>query len=74
MHFGNSFVVRFANDGENGRKGKVFNDFVDGGQNDVGGIDHGSMTDDGEIKLVTTEDYSQTDGRPLRRLKTLLLI
>ena len=51
MHFGDGFVVRFANNGKNGGKWKVFDDYVDGGRHDVGGIDHGSMTDDEEIKI-----------------------
>ena len=51
MHFGDSFVDRFADDGQNGGKRKVFDDFVDGGRHDVSGIDHGSMPDDGEIKI-----------------------
>ena len=51
MHFGNGFVVKFSNDGKNGGKRKFFDGFVDGGRHDVGGIDHGSMSDDGEIKI-----------------------
>ena len=51
MHFGDGFIVRFSDNGENGGKWKVFDNFVDGGQHDVGGINNGSMTDDGEIKI-----------------------
>ena len=51
MHFGDGFVVGFANNGENGGKRKVFNSFVDGEQHGVGGTGHGSMPDEGEIKF-----------------------
>ena len=51
MNFGDGFVVKFANDGQNGRKRKVFDNFFDDGRHDVGGIDHGSMPDDIEIKI-----------------------
>ena len=50
MHFGNGFVVRFSNYGQNGGKRKVFDNFVNSEHCDVGGIDHGSMPDDVEIK------------------------
>ena len=66
MHFGEGFVVGFVNDGQNGGKRKCYDDFVDRGRHDVGGIDHRSMPDDGAIKLVTTENASQTADRPLR--------
>ena len=46
--------------------GNVMTIFVDSGRHDVGGIDHRSMPDDGAIKLVTTENASQTADRPLR--------
>ena len=49
MHFGDGFVVGFSDDGENGGKRKILDNFVDVGQHDVGGIDHGSMPDEGEI-------------------------
>ena len=65
MHFDNGFVVRFADDGENGVKLKVFDNFVDDGRHDVGRIDHGSMPDDGDIEIVTTANVSLTAGRPL---------
>ena len=51
MKFGDGLVVRFANDGKNVGKRKGFDDFVDGGRHDVGGIDHGSMSGDGKIKI-----------------------
>ena len=51
MHFGDGFVVRFANDGQNGGKRKVFDNCFGGGRHYVGGIDHGSMPDKGEIKI-----------------------
>ena len=51
MHFGDGFVVEFANGGKNGGKWKVFDNFVDGGRHDVGEIDHGSMPDEGELKF-----------------------
>ena len=51
MHFGEGFVVGFSDDRQNGGKRKVFDDFVNGGRHDVGGIDHGSMPDEGEIKF-----------------------
>ena len=51
MHFGHGVIVRFANNGENGGKLKVFEKFVGGGRHDVGGIYHGSMPDDEEIKI-----------------------
>ena len=51
MHFGDGFVVRFAEDGKNGGKRKVFDNFVDGVKHDIGGIEYGSMPDDGEIKI-----------------------
>ena len=51
MQSGDSFVVRFADDGKNGGKRKVFDNFVDDGQNNVGKIDHGSMPDDVDIKI-----------------------
>ena len=41
----------FADDEENGGKQKVFDNFVDGGRNDLDGIDHRSMPDDGEIQI-----------------------
>ena len=52
MHFGDGFVVGFADNGQNGGKRKVFEDSVNGGRYDVGGIDHGSMPDDVEIKFI----------------------
>ena len=58
MHFGNGFVVGFADDGQNGGKLKVFDDFVDDGRHYVGGIEHGSIPDEGEINLVTTDNNS----------------
>ena len=51
MHFDNGFVVRFADDGKNGGKRKVFDNFDDDGRNNVGEIDHGSMPDDVDIKI-----------------------
>ena len=51
MHSGDGFLVRFADDGQNGEKRKVFDNFVDSGQHDVGRIEHGSMPDDGDIKI-----------------------
>ena len=51
MNFGDGFVVRFANDEKNGGKLKIFDNFVDGGKHDVGGIDHRSMLDEGEIQI-----------------------
>ena len=67
MHFGDGFVVRSADDGQNGGKPEVFDNFVDGGRHDVGGIDHGSMHDDEEIEISNkTENSSRTAGRPLK--------
>ena len=51
MHPGNGFVVGFSNNGENGRKRNVFDHFVDSGRHDVGGINHRTMPDEGEIKF-----------------------
>ena len=51
IHSGDGFVVGFAEDGENGGKRYVFNDFVDVGRHNVSGIDHGPMPDEGEIKF-----------------------
>ena len=50
MYFGDGFVVGFSDNEKNGGKQKCFNDFVEGGRHDVGGIDHGSMPDEEEIK------------------------
>ena len=58
MHFGDGFVVGFSDNGKNGGKRKIFDDFVDSGRHDVGGIDHGSIPDEGEINLVTTDNAS----------------
>ena len=74
MNFGDGFVVRFADDGKNGGKRKVFDNFFTSERHDVGRIKHRSLPDDVEIKLVTSENASQAAGRPLRQLKTLLLI
>ena len=51
MHFGNGFVVGFSEDGKNCETQKVFDNFVDCGLHDVGGIDYRSMPDEGEIKF-----------------------
>ena len=51
MHFGDGFIGGFYDDGENGGKWKVFDNFVDAGRHDVGGIDHGSMPNEEDIKF-----------------------
>ena len=50
MHFGDGFVVGFSNDEKNGGKRRVFDNFVESGRHYIGGINHGSMPDEGEIK------------------------
>ena len=51
MHFRDGFVVGFSDDGQNGGKRKCFDGFFYGRGHDVGGIGHGSMPDEGEIKF-----------------------
>ena len=51
MHLSDVFVVGFADNGQNGGKRKSFDNFVNGERHAVGGIDHVSMPDEGEIKL-----------------------